>query len=339
MPGARRLLDVVRVSGPAEGAIRQVLGDAWIADDFETARVLAAQVRGPVATLDGEVLDGLSRVEGGTRAEARGILTTKREIKELRERGDAQRLQAERLREAVAVLDELIASTSAAIGTLQQEQHQQEKATVGFDLQVGNARNGAERVARKQDQIANERRTCEEEMRVQDARQQEAQASIARIEHDQRDADAQLNEAQRRLFEARERMQAQSARPPRPRRSTPVWSSGPAGSRLRSAASKKRAASWRPGSAGAPTICSAPTARIEELRGAVIAGEAALDAGLRAFDDLREQVRTRRRALGVDPRGVHRAREPDSRGTPAGRKPCAPKPRASTWPGPPRKPT
>ena len=290
--GARRLLDVVRVNGPAEGAIRDVLAEAWIADDFETARTLAAQVRGPVATLHGEVFDGTSRIEGGTRAEARGILTTKREIKELRERSDAQRLEAERLRVAVAALDELVATTSAAIVSLQQEQHQQEKSTVGFDLQVGNARTAAERVARKQDQIANERRTCEEEIRVQDARQDEAQASIARIEHDQREADTQLNEAQRRLFEARERMQAQSVRTAEAKAihaglverasglAADVGRLEEAGRELETRVARRSDDLQR------------THARIEELRAAVVTAEAALDAGLRTFDELREQVRT-----------------------------------------------
>jgi hypothetical protein len=47
---------------------------------------------------------------------------------------------------------------------------------------------------------------------VQEARQDEARASIARIEAEQREADAQLNQAQRRLFDAREVLQAQAGR-------------------------------------------------------------------------------------------------------------------------------
>ena len=83
---------------------------------------------------------------------------------------------------------------------------------VGFDLQIGAAGDAAERIARKREQIAVERRTAEEEQRTQDARQEEARQSIARIESDQREADDQLNRAQRRLFDAREAMQAQSNR-------------------------------------------------------------------------------------------------------------------------------
>jgi chromosome segregation ATPase len=140
----RRLLDVVRVSGPAQDAIRIILADAWIADDFDGGLEAAVRTGGPVATLQGEIFHGVSRIEGGMRAESRGILTTKREIKELRERAEEQRLSAERLRDDVAALDLLISATDSAILALQEEQHRQEKATVGFDLQAGTAHNAAE---------------------------------------------------------------------------------------------------------------------------------------------------------------------------------------------------
>jgi hypothetical protein len=97
-------------------------------------------------------------------------------------------------------------------GSLQGEQYRQEKAMVGFDLQVGTAVDAAERVGKKRDQIAVERRSAEEEQRAQDARQEEARQSISRIESDQREADDALNRAQRRLFDAREAMQAQANR-------------------------------------------------------------------------------------------------------------------------------
>ena len=51
----------------------------------EPARV-SVRCDGAVVTLDGVVFRGAHQVEGGARAEARGILATKREIKELRER-------------------------------------------------------------------------------------------------------------------------------------------------------------------------------------------------------------------------------------------------------------
>ena len=107
------------------------------------------------------------------------------------------------------------------------ELHRQEKATVGFELQVSGAREAVERITRKQEQIATERRTAEEQLRVQEARQDEARESIARIEAEQRTADDLLNSAQRRLFAAREAMQARRSERPRQKRHTRRSSSEP----------------------------------------------------------------------------------------------------------------
>jgi chromosome segregation protein len=284
-------MDVVRVSGPAEQAIRSLLAGSWVADDYEVAHRAASHLRGSIATPEGIVFHGSARIEGGTRAEARGILTTKREIKELRERVEQQQGTAERLREDVHTLDVTIAAAESAIASLQGEQHREEKATVGFELQAGNAFQASERVARKQEQIANERRAAEEEMRTQEARHEEAQASIARIEIDQRAADAQLNDAQRRLFEARERMEAQSQK-------TAEAKATHAG--LVERASALAAEVGRLEEAGRELESRVAqrtedlrrnTTRTEELRTAVAAAEASLDEGLRTFDELREQVR------------------------------------------------
>jgi chromosome segregation ATPase len=143
---------------------------------------------------------------------SRGILTTRREIKELRDRVETEGATVERLRNETASLDMSIAALESAILSLQGEVHRLEKSSVGFDLQVAAGAESIERIRRKHDQIATERRSAEEELRVQDARQEEARESIARIQSEQLTADDQLNAAQRRLFEAREAMQTQAAR-------------------------------------------------------------------------------------------------------------------------------
>jgi len=211
-PGLVPVSQVARVTGTAPDAIRSLLADAWIADSFDAARAAAAVTAGRVATQEGDVFRGTQVVEGGARAEARGILTTKREIKELRERADTERAAVDRLREEIAHLDVVIAGAESAIMSMQAELHRQEKSIVGFELQVSAALETAERLSRKQDQITNERRSLEEERRTQESRQDEARASISRIEGEQRTADEQLNAAQRRLFDAREAMQDQGRR-------------------------------------------------------------------------------------------------------------------------------
>jgi chromosome segregation protein len=203
---------IARVSGPAAAAIQMALANMWIAENYDAARTAALSVGGPIATPEGDVFRNAHVVQGGARAEARGILTTKREIKELRERAESEREVTARLQQEIADLDVIVANAESAIMSLQGELHRQEKAIVGFELQVRTAGEAAERVARKQDQIGNERRSAEEQLRVQEARHDEARESITRIESDQKSADEQLNTAQKKLFEAREAMQAQGAK-------------------------------------------------------------------------------------------------------------------------------
>src|SRR6185503_13110211 len=112
-----------------------------IAPDFDSARTAAGVSGGGavIVTAEGHVFHGATVVEGGVRAESRGILATKREIKELRERGAEDRASVDRLRERIVGVDVVIAGAESAIMSLNAELHRQEKATVGFDLQLGAA--------------------------------------------------------------------------------------------------------------------------------------------------------------------------------------------------------
>src|SRR5205814_63777 len=187
-PHLTALSAVLRIAGPAEQAIRTAVSNAWIAGSYDAARTAASTTANPVVTPDGEVFRGAHVIEGGSRSEARGILTTKREIKELRERADAERTSVERLRDELASLDVTVAGLESGILSLQAETHRQEKGLLGSELQLANVGDTLDRVNRKREQIATERRSAEEELRTQEARQDEARESIARIEAEQRTA-------------------------------------------------------------------------------------------------------------------------------------------------------
>ena len=290
-PGLMAVSQVAKVTGAAPDAIRGLLADAWIAGSFEAARAAAAVTAGRVATPDGDVFRGTQVVEGGARAEARGILTTKREIKELRERADSERAAVDRLREEMSRLDVVIAGIESAILCMQSELHRQEKAIIGFELQVTAAQETAERLARKQDQITIERRSLDDERRTQESRQDEARASISRIEGEQRTADEQLNAAQRRLFDAREAMQDQGRKTAEAKAAHAALIERASGlaldiQRLEEATRELEARL---------------EARREDLRrnestrrdliAAVAGSETRLGDDLRAFDDLRDAVR------------------------------------------------
>ncbi|HVL67353.1 MAG TPA: chromosome segregation protein SMC [Vicinamibacterales bacterium] len=291
--GLRAVSQVARVSGPAAGAIRAAIANMWIAPTFDAARTLSARgdSMGPIATPEGDVFRGAHVVQGGARAEARGILTTKREIKEIRERVEQERTIVDRLREEIGRLDVVIAGAESAIMSLQGELHRQEKAIVGFELQVTSAREAAERIARKQEQIAVERRSAEEELRVQEARHDEARESIARIQADQAAADEQLNTAQRKLFEAREAMQAQGSRTAEAKAAHAALVERASGlaveiQRLEEAARELEARVER-----RRDDLARSEARRVELSERIVSAEARLDEDLRAFDALRDEVR------------------------------------------------
>ncbi len=313
--GAIPVRQLVQVSGPAQAAIAASLANAWIAETAEQARAAAGVVDGAVAALDGIVYRGSYRLEGGTRAEARGILATKREIKELREGLDVERGTVERLREEIVGIDGAVAAAESAIASVQGELHRQEKDIVAFRLQARASIDTVERLTRKQDQIGTERRTSEEELRAQEDRQEEARASIIRIEEEQRGADNRLNHAQRRLFEAREAMQAQARRTAEAKAAHAALTERAAaliadikrleeaGYELESRLTRRREELGR-----------AETRR-EQLREAIVAAEAALDLDVKAFEGLRENVRTaEERCLSLrETFGVHEARIKDAR--------------------------
>ena len=289
--GIRPLTEVVRVSGPAAAVIQAELAWAWVAENMESARLAAGHLSGPVATLDGDVFRGGNLVEGGQRAESLAILSTKREIKELREVAEAETAEVDRLRQAGAAVAITIASIETAIASLHSELHRQEKAAVGYELQVGAARAAAERLGHKREQIATERRSAEEELRSQEARRDEARESISRIEIDQRSADGQLNQAQRRLFESREAMEAQGRRTAEAKATHAALVERASAlaadvDRLEQAEKEldARIASRRDDLARTET-------RRAELVDSTRQAESRLDSDLRRFDEMKEQVR------------------------------------------------
>jgi chromosome segregation protein len=287
-----RLGALVRLVGPAAEAISAQIGDVLVADTSDQAREAARETGGTAVTLSGEVFRGAHRVEGGARDEARSILTTKREIKELRERADAGDATLVRMLEEATGLDMAIAAAESAIASLQAELHRQEKAIVGYDLQVTAAVDAADRVSRKQDQIALERRSAEQELRSQEHREDEARQSIQRIETEQRAADEQLSAAQRTLFEARETAANQS-------RVTAEAKAAHAALVERSSALaievqrlEDAARELEQRVVARADELRRNVSRREELREGIAASERQLDEDLRTFDDLRTQVRT-----------------------------------------------
>ena len=287
---AGRVGFLIAGDSPAD-AVRALIADVHLAGSRAEATAYALETGGTAATVDGEVFRGPSRVEGGTPGEARSILTTKREIKELRERTESIDAVLARMREEAGNLDVAIASAESAIASVQGELHRQEKAIVGFDLQVTAAGDAGERVSRKQEQIGLERRTAEEELRSQELREEEARQSIQRIETEQRAADEQLSLAQRKLFGARESASQQARVTAEAKASHAALVERTSALTIEVARLEEAARELSERAVARAADLQRNVTRRDELRATIEASERELDEGLRTFDALKEQVR------------------------------------------------
>jgi chromosome segregation protein len=204
VPGVRPLSDVVRVAGPYAATIAGVLPDAYVTATYDEAVAFSRQTRAAVATCDGDVLRGPNLVSGGAKVEGRGILATRREIKELRERVAMDQQALAGFGDELERLQAVVAQTTGAIAALLDEQHRLEIAVVGHEAQLARVAEDGERLARKAEVIALEKRAAEEERVSLDARRAEAETSIERFEASHRQADEELGGAQRRLGDVRD---------------------------------------------------------------------------------------------------------------------------------------
>ena len=296
------LSSVVRVSGRFADAIRSAIGHAWIAESYARAAEASALVAAPpvpVVTLAGDVFRGPHLVSGGGHAGARGILETKREIKELRERIRSDRDLLARLAQETTDLEATIAHATTAIGALNAELHKQEKVVVAHDAQLQHAADEETRLAQKAEQLTRERRQADEERDALDRRQQQSRESISQLEHAQREADERLTLAQRRLFEAREAADDLNRR---------AAEAGAAHAALveRAAALASDVQRLEESFADLEQRATALAGelessrrRIAELREAVSAGEAQLDVDVRELDGLRYAVAEADEAVGT----------------------------------------
>jgi chromosome segregation protein len=210
--GAMALDAVVQATGPYAAAVRAVLPRAYVADSLEAAIATAWTTGADVATPDGDIVRGRHVVVGGSRHDARGILSTKNEIRELRARIDEGRDAVTAVAAGLAGASDRVTETTAAIETRSAELHEVEKGIVGFEAQITRLADEATRLGRKGELLTSERRRANEEAARHDARRAEAQQSTVELEARQRDLEALFTAAQQRLSEARVRVESLAAR-------------------------------------------------------------------------------------------------------------------------------
>jgi len=200
--------DVVRVYGDGAEAIRSALGEHWLASSFDEAVRAGTKTTDPIATQEGDVFRGAALVDGGTKGDALGILVTKRETKTLDARIFTEHETVRRLTEESSELATAITRVETELAELQGEQHRQEKLMFGHEMELATSEEEVGRLSRKLGVVTTDRRAAEEECDGLEARRTEAQASIGRLEDEQRVADERLMSSQRRVLDARESIEA-----------------------------------------------------------------------------------------------------------------------------------
>jgi chromosome segregation protein len=230
-------------------------------------------------------------VAGGGKVESRGILATKREIKELRERVATGRDALERLANETEEFGQTIAHATAAVAALASELHRQEKTIVAIEAQFQRASEDEVRLAQRGELVAAETRRAVDQIAALDARQAEARDSIARLDEDKRAADALLSAAQRTLAAARETSDAlaRDAAEARATHAALVERSAAVAADVRRLQDAARELERRVETCA--TDLTLMRDQRERLLAAVAEGHGLMDADVRVLDGLRETMR------------------------------------------------
>ncbi len=209
-PGCVTLSSVIRFNGAFAPVLRAVVGEALIVESLDAAAAIAATAGVPVVTIDGDVYRGPHVVSGGSRTASTGILATKREIRDLRDRvaDGEQVLQA--LSAELGGFSQTISVVSAAVMGLVADGHRQEKSIVAAQADCDRAAADVARVRQRVELVAAEARAARETIGNLEARHADGQTTIGHLTAERTEQEGGLAECQRILVEARERAQALS---------------------------------------------------------------------------------------------------------------------------------
>ena len=165
--GVLPIVDVLKISGPHALILKEVIPEAYIAESFEQAMKISSQTNAPVATLDGDVFRGTRLLTGGVKAESRGILQTKREIKEIRASVQSAREVLAQLIKETETLEEIINKTNISISDLVVEQHALEKEAAVLETKLSGLLERASGLSTEADRLQEGSRELEARLTAQ----------------------------------------------------------------------------------------------------------------------------------------------------------------------------
>jgi chromosome segregation protein len=154
--------------------------------------------------MGGELCRGGRLVMGGTREDSHGILTTRREVRDLAAELTTARAALETLHAEVAEFERQIAETTERLSALDADRHRHDKTVLQHELNIARLGEELTRLARREQQGQAERGRYEEERRQLDVRAEDSRAAMARLGGERETIEAQLATALDVLGQRRE---------------------------------------------------------------------------------------------------------------------------------------
>ncbi len=188
-----------------------LLGDVVVCEDLETALRLWRQRRTDktIVTLEGEVIDPHGVVTGGSRESAvAGILSQRREIRELEEVVARIEADLEQARARQVTLKQQLADATALLAEVAAVLRQDEVALVGEEKDAERARRDRRDLEARREQLAAEQRTLSEGLAQTETRLQDARAVLDEQRRLSMDSEALGGELRRETLELSDRLDA-----------------------------------------------------------------------------------------------------------------------------------
>ncbi|HSF16841.1 MAG TPA: chromosome segregation protein SMC [Vicinamibacteria bacterium] len=212
LPGVIGLLsDGVR-SSPQD--LISFLPDAVVVETFEDALRCFKEVAAPYVSLDGEILAPPGVVILGAGAGGEGLLSTRRQIREMDESITDARARVDDLGGRREQALEELESKRGRLGELHEQRHALEKTLVGLEHETARLTDERRRAERKRAVLASERSRAESESSALQGKRGDMEASLAEEEEAKRTRERAIDELRSQLSARRtgvDELQAEAA--------------------------------------------------------------------------------------------------------------------------------
>jgi len=209
--GLERLVDRVRYAAEDAELVHHLLAGWWLARDLESALTAQEAGFGPVVTLDGDVLDIDGRITGGSGDDVNAhLLELQRDIRALRGVvGDLDRRATDHL-DRLGGLKERLARAQAGLDAARTDVHDAEIALVTVEKDLRSAVEERDRLGARMEELGEELAEVERALALADEEQRDAQGEIDHAQRSRQDAESALAAATSVYEQRRESLEAQS---------------------------------------------------------------------------------------------------------------------------------